>query len=106
MQIQQVDIVAAQASQAVFYRTNHATSAVASRVGVITAHRQGVFCGNDQALPFPLGETADKGLGSATRIVIRRINEVATVIDVAIKERAGGRLVGAEVPFRTESHGA
>ncbi|MNF85607.1 hypothetical protein D3C84_680090 [compost metagenome] len=100
---EQVDMLGLQPFQAFFDGAHHVLAAVAS---VGNAGRrcspEGVFGGDDQAIPFCGNEFAEHGLGLPALIAIGGIDEIATGFQITIKNPSGFVTLGAMAPTGTE----
>ncbi|MNI38131.1 hypothetical protein D3C73_922610 [compost metagenome] len=106
MQIQQVDIIGVQASQAFFHRTHHAFTVVAARVWIIGLHGERVFGGDHQTVAASGGEFSNKSFGTAFGIAVGGINKIAATFYINVKQPTSFRLFCAPAPIGAKGHGA
>ena len=99
---EQVDMLGLQPFKALFDGAHHVLAAVASVGNAGRRCRpEGVFGGDDQAIPFRVDEFAKHGLGLPALVTISGIDEVATGLQVAIKNAPGFVTLGAMAPTGT-----
>jgi hypothetical protein len=105
----QVDVIGAQATKGLFALSDDGLAVRAAAVGVAHEHVRHELRRDDDAVALlpVLGEVfADDGLRVPLRITVRRVDEVAAALEVAIQDALRLRGLASPAPLFAEGHRA
>ena len=106
MQMKKINPIGPELAQALLYRPDQVELVVAAGIGIsrIAGHRE--LGRKNDPFALVLEKFAENALGGAVGVVDRRVDEIATTVDIEIENPARVIGVGAPPPILAEGHGA